>query len=61
MAMYPNPDRNIEIMKERWGTTRLVTDYYQEETEKTELREIVNDDVYVENKNSNKPRKVFLD
>lgn len=30
MAIKPNPDRNVEYMKEMWGTTRLVTDYYQE-------------------------------
>lgn len=30
MAIHPNPDRNVEYMKEMWGTKRLVTDYYQE-------------------------------
>jgi hypothetical protein len=27
MAMNPNPDRNIQFMKENWGTVRLITDY----------------------------------
>jgi hypothetical protein len=27
MAMHPNPDRNVQIMKENWGTVRLITDY----------------------------------
>jgi hypothetical protein len=30
MAMNPNPDRNVQIMKENWGTTRLITDYIQQ-------------------------------
>lgn len=28
MAMSPNPDRNTQFMKENWGTTRLITDYF---------------------------------
>jgi hypothetical protein len=28
MASHPNPDRNIDLMKEKFGTKRLVTDYY---------------------------------
>lgn len=30
MAMNPNPDRNIQFMKESWGTNRLITDYFPE-------------------------------
>ena len=38
MASHPNPDRNIKIMREQLGTTRLVTDYYP--LSKQEIREI---------------------
>lgn len=31
MAMHPNPDRDTKYMKERWGTTRLITDYIPSE------------------------------
>lgn len=27
MAMNSTPDRDIQYMKENWGTTRLITDY----------------------------------
>ena len=27
MANNPNPDRDVEFMKENWGTDRLITDY----------------------------------
>jgi len=30
MAKNQNPDRNVEYMKENWGTTRLITDYVAE-------------------------------
>lgn len=30
MANSPNPDRDIDYMREKWGTTRLVTDYVSE-------------------------------
>ena len=30
MAINPNPDRNVEFMKENWGTTHLITDYTPE-------------------------------
>jgi|TARA_B100001059_G_scaffold92409_1_gene91488 hypothetical protein len=53
-------DRNSNYMKEMWGTTKLVTDYYQDEKMTSEhdfldnlanhqhqkmLREISNDDI----------------
>jgi hypothetical protein len=28
----PNPDRDVNYMKEMWGTTKLVTDYFIEKT-----------------------------
>lgn len=27
MAVKPNPDRDVNYMKEMWGTTKLITDY----------------------------------
>jgi len=27
MAVKPNPDRDVNYMREMWGTTKLVTDY----------------------------------
>jgi hypothetical protein len=50
-------DRNTEYMREMWGTTRLVTDYYKDENmhdfldnlgnhqHQKMLREIANDDL----------------
>lgn len=28
MAIHPNPDRDVNYMKEVWGTTNLVTDHW---------------------------------
>jgi len=28
----PNPDRDVSYMKEMWGTTKLVTDYFIDTT-----------------------------
>jgi hypothetical protein len=30
MATHPNPDRDVDYMRENWGTTRLITDYGSE-------------------------------
>jgi hypothetical protein len=30
MAIHPNPDRDVNYMRENWGTTRLITDYGSE-------------------------------
>lgn len=27
MAVNPEPDRDVNYMKEMWGTTKLITDY----------------------------------
>ncbi len=27
MATHPNPDRDVEYMRQMWGTNRLITDY----------------------------------
>ena len=43
MANSPNPDRNVDYMREMWGTTSLITDYWSGNTPKTELREVVGD------------------
>jgi hypothetical protein len=52
MAMNPNPDRNKNYMKEVWGTSSLITDYWSLEAPDNErnmnsrmLREINNDDM----------------
>jgi hypothetical protein len=34
MATHPNPDRDVNYMRENWGTTRLITDYGSENTTK---------------------------
>jgi len=34
MAIKPNPDRDVNYMKEMWGTTKLITDYYPESEKK---------------------------
>ena len=44
MATNPNPDRNVNYMKEVWGTNSLVTDYGVLENKKM-LREIVEDEM----------------
>jgi len=44
MANNPNPDRNVDYMKETWGTTSLITDYWSNPKQKM-LREIANDDM----------------
>jgi hypothetical protein len=44
MANNPNPDRNVNYMRETWGTTSLITDYWSNPEPKQEmLREIAND------------------
>jgi hypothetical protein len=46
MAMNPNPDRNTNYMREMWGTSKLVTDYWSENTKKPQvLQEIMHDDL----------------
>jgi len=46
MAMNPNPDRNANYMHEMWGTSKLVTDYWSENTKKPQvLQEIMHDDL----------------
>ena len=48
MAMNPNPDRNLSYMKEVWGTSSLITDYWsipEKKSEKQMLREINNDEI----------------
>jgi hypothetical protein len=35
MAVNPNPDRDVNYMKQMWGTTKLVTDYFPIKTQKT--------------------------
>ena len=44
MANNPNPDRNVNYMREMWGTTHLITDYGVNPQKKM-LREIANDDM----------------
>ena len=44
MATQPNPDRDVNYMRELWGTNSLVTDYGSL-TDKRMLREIVEDDM----------------
>jgi len=44
MANNPNPDRNVDYMRETWGTTHLITDYGVNPKQKM-LREIANDDM----------------
>lgn len=38
MAKNPNPDRNNALMRQNCGTTRLVTDYYQENPKKRTVK-----------------------
>jgi hypothetical protein len=48
MAIQPNPDRDVNYMKEVWGTTSLITDYWSKtpgDSKKQMLREINNDDI----------------
>jgi len=46
MAMNPNPDRNANYIHEMWGTSKLVTDYWSENTKKPQvLQEIMHDDL----------------
>jgi len=46
MAMNPNPDRNSNYMREMWGTSKLVTDYWSGNTKKPQvLQEIMHDDL----------------
>jgi hypothetical protein len=42
MANNPNPDRNESYMRETWGTTSLITDYWSNPKPEM-LREIAND------------------
>ena len=44
MAIFPNPERNQDYMREMWGTNQLVTDYGSLKDKKM-LREIANDDL----------------
>jgi hypothetical protein len=44
MAIFPNPDRNKNYMREMWGTNQLITDYNSNPQTKKMLREIANDD-----------------
>jgi hypothetical protein len=30
MAIHQNPDRDVDYMRENWGTNRLITDYGSE-------------------------------
>lgn len=30
MAIHQNPDRDVDYMREKWGTNRLITDYGSE-------------------------------
>lgn len=45
MAIHPNPDRNVDYMREVWGTTSLITDYDAKLGSKKMLREIANDEI----------------
>ncbi len=45
MAIFPNPDRNEDYMREMWGTNQLITDYSSNQQTKKMLREIANDDL----------------
>ena len=38
MAKHPNPDRNSALMRQKCGTTRLVTDYYEEQPKKRTVK-----------------------
>jgi hypothetical protein len=44
MAIFPNPDRDKDYMREMWGTNQLITDYSNPQTKKM-LREIANDEL----------------
>jgi hypothetical protein len=35
MAVHQKPDRDTKYMKEMWGTTRLITDYFVPALKKT--------------------------
>jgi hypothetical protein len=35
MAIHPNPDRDVKYMREMWGTTSLITDYWSNPKRKT--------------------------
>ena len=43
MANNPNPDRDVNYMRETWGTTSLITDYWSNPQPQQMLREIAND------------------
>jgi hypothetical protein len=43
MAIHPNPDRDVNYMREVWGTTSLIADYHSNPKSQM-LREISNDD-----------------
>ena len=45
MANNPNPDRDVDYMKETWGTSSLITDYGSNPKPQKMLREIANDDL----------------
>lgn len=45
MAIHQQPDRNVNYMKEVWGTTHLVTDYWSGKSKPKMLREINEDDM----------------
>ena len=45
MAIHPEPDRDVSYMKEIWGTTSLITDYWAGRSKPKMLREIAEDDM----------------
>lgn len=48
MAIHPNPDRDSSYMREMWGTSGLITDYWSKtpgDLKKQMLREINNDNM----------------
>ena len=45
MAIFPNPDRNKDYMREMWGTNQLITDYNSDPQTKKMIREIANDEL----------------
>lgn len=45
MAIQPNPDRDVNYMHQMWGTTHLVTDYFNSEPKKRVIQEIMHDEI----------------
>lgn len=45
MAIHPEPDRDVNYMKEIWGTNALITDYWAGRSKPKMLREIAEDDM----------------